>query len=911
MLGMKLIDGDTNHYQQWLLAAFTTTLLTSGISAPTLAQVTPDSTTNTSVSINGNDYTIINGINKGNNLFHSFSSFSIETGKTATFDLKNTPDITTIFSRVTGGNISNIDGMISTFNNNHPVSLFLMNPNGIIFGPNAKLDIGGSFVATTANSIKFADGKEFSAVNASGTPLLTMSVPVGLQMGSNAGPITVQGTPANNFQFRMPTLSTAPNQTLALIGGQVDINSANISAPDGHVELWAMQNGTVSIPSNGNWQLASSSSSPTWGDITLRQSSYINTSGATGGAINIRGRGLTLQDGSNIESSTGEKGRGQGITVKTTEFVDLLGVSHPDNVTFPGLTISVKGSGAIAGNTTIDTQRLRLANGGWINSFNLGIDFLTFSPINDAKTGDITVHATDVEIIGYAPFRSPVVSNSFPISAIGTLILGGQRNESGAITVEAERVRLLDGGRISTDLFGAFSPLTGKAGDISVTATQSLEIRGIDPDNGTSAIISSILTGTVGQGGNVTINTGQLALSNGGTISSQITGSPIAALAGRGIAGNITIHATDVQVSDPVVDLLGNAPSGITVAVGQNSTGQGGNIHLTADSLRVFNGGQITSSTDGKGAAGNVSLEVKNITVEGISQPLTNGRILPSAITAASKTSSDAGSISLIVDQLNVLDNGQISVSNTGGGNSGNLLVNANQIKLTQAGSLLAEVSAGDRGNITLNTDVLLMRYGGKINTNATGKATGGNITINAPIIIGLENSDITANAIQGAGGNIHIQTQGLFGLEFRNQLTPDSDITASSQFGLSGTVQINHVGVDPNSGLVELPANVSDPSQQIASGCANTNGSSFVATGRGGIPQNPTQDIRSDRTWSDIRDISAFHTTKQLPAQTLSSSKILVQATSWRRNAQGKIELIAPQVANVQTSLTCAAQIK
>ncbi len=93
----------------------------------------------------------------------------------------------------------------------------------------------------------------------------------------------------------------APNQTLALIGGQVDINSASISAPDSRVELWAIQNGTVSIPTSGNWQLASSSSSPTWGDITLRQSSYINTSGAIGGAINIRGRGLTLQDGSNIE----------------------------------------------------------------------------------------------------------------------------------------------------------------------------------------------------------------------------------------------------------------------------------------------------------------------------------------------------------------------------------------------------------------------------------------------------------------------------------------------------------------------------------------------------------------------------------------------------------------------------------
>ncbi|MBD2417544.1 filamentous hemagglutinin N-terminal domain-containing protein, partial [Anabaena cylindrica FACHB-243] len=556
-----------------------------------ITQVTSDGTTNTIVNASGNNSNILNGIEKGNNLFHSFSNFSVPTGGSATFDLTNTPNITTIFSRVTGGNVSNIDGLIRTLNSSNPVSLFLMNPAGIMFGQNASLNIGGSFVGTTANSIKFADGTEFSAVNPTQPPLLTMSVPVGLQMGSNAGGIQVQGTPANNF-LRTPTLSIAPNQTLALIGGQVDINSANISAPDSRVELWAMQNGTVNISTSGNWQLASLSSSPTWGNITLQQSSYINTSGAIGGAINIRGRGLTLQDGSNIESSTGENGQGQGINVQATEFVDLLGISHPNNVTFPGLSTSVKGSEATAGNTTIDTQRLRLANGGAINSFNLGIDFSTFTPINNAKTGDIKVHATDVEIIGYGPFRSPSTGNSFPGSVIGTLILGGQQNESGSITVEAERVRLLDGGGISTDLFGAFSPVTGKAGDISVTATQSLDIRGTNPDNGTSAIISSILTGAVGQGGNVIINTGQLALTNGGTISSQITGSPNAAIAGRGTAGNITIQATDVQVSDPVVDLLGNAPSGITVAIGQNSTGKGGNISLTADNLRVFNGGQ-------------------------------------------------------------------------------------------------------------------------------------------------------------------------------------------------------------------------------------------------------------------------------------------------------------------------------
>uniref|UniRef100_UPI0039A56BF2 filamentous hemagglutinin N-terminal domain-containing protein n=1 Tax=Nostoc piscinale TaxID=224012 RepID=UPI0039A56BF2 len=138
------------------------------------AQVTPDGTLNTDVS---SSYSITKGTRVGNNLFHSFSQFSVPTGSSASFE--NDIDIQNIFSRVTGGQVSNIDGQISAKGN---ANLFLLNPAGIIFGKNASLNIGGSFVATTANSIKFADGSEFSAVQGADKPLLTMSVPVGLQM---------------------------------------------------------------------------------------------------------------------------------------------------------------------------------------------------------------------------------------------------------------------------------------------------------------------------------------------------------------------------------------------------------------------------------------------------------------------------------------------------------------------------------------------------------------------------------------------------------------------------------------------------------------------------------------------------------------------------------------------------------
>ncbi|WNZ45315.1 S-layer family protein [Leptolyngbya boryana CZ1] len=869
--------------------------------------VVPDSTLGTVVT--GNPNFIITGgtrPNNGANLFHSFSQFSVPTGGSAVFD--NALDVQTIFARVTGGSASNIDGLLKA---NGTASLFLLNPSGILFGANAQLNIGGSFVGTTANSIQFADGTEFSAVNPSSPPLLTMSVPIGLQMGSNAAPIQVEGVPINNFLFRPATLSMAPSQTLALIGGQVDVNSATLFAPDNHVELWAMRNGTVRIPDSGNWQLSSASPSPNWGDITFQNYAYLNTGGATGGPINIRARGLTLQNGSHIESLTGANGRGQGIVVQTTEFVNLLGVSQAVNMVPPGLATSITGSGATAGDITIDTPQLRATTGAWVTSINWGADLITFVPINNAKTGSITIRATDIEVGGYTPSPHPLTGIQVA-SAITTIVSGGQQNNSGAITVTADQVRLLDGGRISTDLLGnpffSPAPTTGKAGDISVTATRSLEIRGNSPNDFTSAIISSIQNFVDGQGGNITINTGQLALAQGGTISSAISGNPIPVLAGRGTAGNITIQATDVQVSDFVFEPFSKTSSGITVALGQNGAGQGGNINLNANSLRVFNGGQITSSSEGNGPAGNVNLNVNTLDVQGSSPTLVDGQYSPSAISASSASAFTAGSVNISTDSLSVRDGANITVSNIGTGDAGNLNIAAGTIFLNNGASLQAEVNGGSQGNIGLQArDLLLLRQGSKIVTSASGTSTGGNITIDAPIIVGLEDSDIVANAVQGKGGNILITTQGIIGLQYRDRQTPENDITASSEFGVNGTVEVNNVGVDPNSGLVQLSTTLIDSDQKVAAACSGTQGSSFVITGRGGIPQNPTQNVSHDRSWNDMRDLSAFHKPAIAPAQTAK----LVEATAWSRNPQtGKVELVAAHPTSSTPSAICASKL-
>ncbi|MGA7933153.1 MAG: filamentous hemagglutinin N-terminal domain-containing protein, partial [Kovacikia sp.] len=275
------------------------------ISPQASGQIVPDNTLpiNSSVPPGCTACTITGGTIRNSNWFHSFSQFSVPTGGEAFFNNVN-PTIQNIITRVTGGSISRIDGMLRA---NGTANLFLINPSGIVFGPNAQLNLGGSFIASTANSLKFSDGTEFSAVNPSASPLLTMSTPLGLQYGSNPGSIEVQG-PGNflfvnapPFQivrdFRPPGLQVQPGQTLALVGGDLLLQGGNLTAEGGRVELGSVAGGTVMLtPTNPGWAL-SYQGIQSFKNINLTQAASVDTSGNSGGIIQVQGRNVSLTDG--------------------------------------------------------------------------------------------------------------------------------------------------------------------------------------------------------------------------------------------------------------------------------------------------------------------------------------------------------------------------------------------------------------------------------------------------------------------------------------------------------------------------------------------------------------------------------------------------------------------------------------
>ena len=352
-----------------------------------------------------------------------------------------------------------------------------------------------------------------------------------------------------------------------------------------------------------------------------------------------------------------------------------------------------------------------------------------------------------------------------------------------------------------------------------------------------------------------------------------------------------------------IIELIGrSADDRVPSALSAQAQGDGkaGDLTIATKLLTVRDGAAVSTDTFGTGGGGRLSVSAADV-VELIGTSA-NGQFA-SGLFASTYDDGKAGDLTITTERLTVRDRAQVNVSSQGGsGNAGSLRVQAGSILLENQGDLLASTTSGEGGNIDLQVqDLILIRHNSWISAEASGPGNGGNITINAPFIVAVpaENSDIFANAILGRGGNIEITTQGIYGLEYRSSLTSESDINASSQFGLSGTVEINTPDVDPTQGLVELPAELVDASNQIVTGCAAAGKNEFTITGRGGLPPNPRQVLRSSAVQVDWVELSASRenrsSTKPATNPTIESApNQIVEANGWMTNDKGEVMLIA-----------------
>ncbi|BAU10548.1 filamentous haemagglutinin outer membrane protein [Leptolyngbya sp. NIES-3755] len=805
------------------------------------------------------------GAQRGSLLFHSFRDFNV--GDSGRVYFGNPTGVGNIFTRVTGTTPSNILGTLGV---NGSASLFLLNPNGILFGTNAQLDIRGSFFASSGDRVVFNDGFAFSASTPQAPPLLTISTPIGLQYGNNPGAIRSQGA----------ILQVPNGQTLALVGGTVNLEGGELLAPGGRVELVGVAaSGEVGLTQQGQELRVNVPDGVARAEIAIGNDAIVNVRSGDGGSIGIiarnftsTGAGTRIRAGIAAGLGTVEAQAGD-IDINATEAVNLDEMLITNDVT--------EGSTGNAGNINIITGTLSLTNGAVVGASTFG----------QGNAGNVTITAID------AVSFDGVSSDGFSSGVFSTVESGGI-GQGGTVSITTGTLSLTNGGVLVAATFGQ-----GNAGNVTITAIDAVSFDGVGSNGGSSNAFSAVGPGGIGQGGTVSINTGTLSLTNGAQV--------VAATFGQGNAGNITITASDAVSSDGVGS--NGFSSGAFSTVESEGIGQGGTVSITTGTLSLTNGAQVGASAVGQGNAGDVTITaIDAVSFDGVGSNKSPSGAFSSVDVGAI---GQGGTIAISTGRFSITNGAQLSASSQGQGVAGNLEGAVRQLRLDNGGSIQAQTASGQGGNITLQVPVLLLlRRGSFISTTAgTAQAggDGGNITLNGNFIVAVpqENSNISANAFSGRGGNIRITTEGLFGIQPRTSTTTGlSSITASSQFGISGTIVLNTPDVDPSRGIVQLPTELQDTSGLIASTCPADEGDSFAITGRGGLPEDPRQPLMSDRVWLDDRSSA------QTSIPTPQSTPTIVEAQGWIKHPDGSIRLVATHPSRMTQAIYspfCAVQSK
>ena len=921
------------------------------------AQIIPDNTLgneNSTVTSTGSVDAINGGTTRGANLLHSFQEFNVGEGRSAYF--ANPAPIENILSRVTGGNPSQILGKLGVLGN---ANLFLINPNGIIFGRNASLDVRGSFVGTTANGIGLTNGDIFSA-----NPQAPL--PTGL-LNVNPNAFFFNQLKAQKIVNRSTAISSGlqvpQGRSLLLVGGDVRLEGGKIFASGGRVELGSVAGlGTVGLNVSGNNLSLNFPANVERAEVSFTDGAEVNVASGGGGSIAVNAKNIEVLGKSSLRAGIGlfkgvdgaqagdvtlnatetvrvenssiynaalgngnsgklqvdtgnliirdgvlatltiSQGSGGELIVNAKDLMELTGsptsngtisinipvealgsyrdvsvnlpiglfslsinarnLLNPQNISNVPLNLEnflPKASGK-AGNINVETGRLIVSDGAVVLA----------GTTSEGSAGDLTVKADLIELSGISANDSSIGIRTLSFE---NRIPSGLRSGTtgfglgGNLTIETGRLIARDGAWVGTNTAGE-----KPAGELTVNATESIELSGTSFANGFPTFLAN---GTRG-GGNaksLTINTKQLKVSDGAIVSSGTSGS--------GQGGELMINASESveligtskqPVSARVLqELLGASGISLSEIVGEEpflsgvitgslgGEGNAGALTINTGRLLIRDGAQASVFTVGAGNAGSLTVRASSIELIGSQQSsdpndISGQSLLTTAVGAGS--TGKGGDIDITTKTLLVEQGAAISVSSNGLTDAGSLRLKADSIALDE-GNLKATTASGRGGDMNIQVqDLLFMRNVSNIATSAAGNGSGGNITINAPFVIAVpnQNSDIIADAERGSGGRISINATGILGLEYREIPTETtSDINASSDFGIDGTVEINTLDIDPSSGLVELPTVPVDT--QVAQTCQpsrNQAQSEFVVTGRGGLPPSPDETLSSDAVQVD-----------------------------------------------------------
>jgi filamentous hemagglutinin family protein len=717
------------------------------------------------------------GAKRGANLFHSFREFSLDQEDIVYF--RNPAGVDNIFSRVTGRNPSNILGGLGVRGN---ANLFLINPNGILLGEQAIVNVSGSFVATTATAIQFGS-ESFDTANPNvPSPLLNIN--------PSAFLFNQQGVQAATIEQRGQLIVDTNRSIVLLSGANLLVSGGQLGAPSGGIELGAVQSlGTVNLRTQENQFRLEFPSTTERGDVEIENSTTLAVSGRGAGNIAVRANNLTINDSLLTVASDPTR----NSTAQPIGNIRLDATGHMI-LSNSGVTNLVPlGQSGRGGRIDIVTNSLLANQGTRLETTNLGT----------GQAGNISIQAEGRVIFGGEQTRVRATNNQ------------GLLAEAGSIQINAQSLAVTEGARLTTSTFGQ-----GNAGDITIAALQRVLLEGTGANRLGGGLYSTVERNAVGNGGDITIRAGNLTVLNGAGINSRSLS--------QGNSGNISVIATgDVRFSGTSSDPA-PVPSGIFSAVEAPAVGDGGTIRIDAQSLQIENGAQLQANLLGNGTSGDILIRVDgDVVLDGANRNGARSGIFTSV--GSPDAVGTGGNIRIFANSLLLTNGTQLISSTQGQGDAGNVRLGIqDRILLERGGSIFTNVlptAIGAGGDINLNTNSLSITGGSQLATSTAGTGNAGNISLTARDTVLLrgtpENqvatgllSDVLLGGV-GEGGNIDIQTRHL-------ELNNRAQISARSQ-GAGNAGKIN-ISIDD-----QLNATDSD----VNTAARNASGGAINITGR------------------------------------------------------------------------------